>query len=111
MFKDTIKDDFLEDAYKYTLLKAFPESVHDHEFTYPKIYYELYLKTLEVINDHQKGSEDGSFMSVYPFELLSQKEINGLEHPEEYKAFKEAFEVQNVYEMMKLNYEVGGTPP
>lgn len=108
MFKDRIQEDFLEDAYKYTLLKAFPESVHDHKFLYPKIYYELFLKTLEVVNNHQKNSDDQTFMSVYPFELLTQKEINALEHPQEYKTFKEAFESQYIYEMMKLNYEVGG---
>lgn len=103
-----IKDTFLQEAYDYSLRYSFPDAVSSKERLHSDLVYDLFLKTLGVINNHQKTSDDGSFMAVYPFEFLTEKEITELEDPREYKAFKAAFEDQWVYTMMKLNYEVEG---
>jgi len=108
LFNLDIGEDFLSQAYNYTLRLSFPDAVETLEETYPSLVFDMYLRYMHIINKHQKKSDDGSFMAIYPFELLNDKEINSLEHPEEYKAFKGAFQSQEIYTMMKLNYEVDG---
>lgn len=107
IFHGTIADNFLEHAYQYTLSLSFPDAV-TVDLGSDLTGYALYLNLLRTFNDFQKKSNDGTFMSVYPFELLSHKEVLDLEDQKEYTAFQEAFEHQYVYEMMKLNYEVTG---
>ena len=107
IFDVEMGDDFLSNAYQYALSKSFPDAV-TAELTGDLRVYELYLSLLKVFDDFQKTSEDETFMSVYPFELLSHKEVLELEDQKEYMSFQEAFEGQYIYEMMKLNYEVTG---
>ncbi|MBN2796316.1 MAG: hypothetical protein JXR88_12975 [Clostridia bacterium] len=104
----SLEQDFIGLAYQYTLSKAFPDAVTEDFSKYSEKVYVLFLKYMEVINDFQKESQDGTYLSTYPLELLSEDELRALDQPEEYKIFKEAFDAQNIYTMMKLNYEVTG---
>ena len=103
IFRD-LEDDFLSNVYQYVLSKSFPEAVTvaidgDHRI------YEFYLVMLVVVNNFQKESDDETFMSIYPFDLLTKKEVLDLEDQTEYIKFQDAFRNQYIYEMMKLNYE------
>jgi nicotinic acid mononucleotide adenylyltransferase len=108
LFSVELKDDFLAFAYQYTLSKSFPDAVTEDFSSYPVQVYEVYLRLLSVWNEFQNTSEDQSFMSIYPMSLLDEKDIRALDDPSEYQVFKEAFEAQHIYSMMKLNYEVTG---
>lgn len=97
---------FLEEVYNYTLKKSFEKAVEmDINNNFMPV-YELYLKFLDIVNEYQKKSGDETFMNIYPFELLTEEDINKLKDPEEYIVFKKAFKKQKIYEMMKLNHEV-----
>lgn len=94
--------------YQYTLKLNFQEATtisfteeHDHIAM-------LYLRILHIFCKEQIESDDGSWQSKYPIELLADKEIRELEDPIEYITFKERFENDYVYEMMKLNQDVIG---
>jgi len=107
IFDEPMPENFLMQCYQYTLSKSFPDAVTiGLNFSHKP--YELYLLMLRVFCEFQKQSEDETFMSVYPFELLSKNEVLDLEDQSEYKKFSEAFSDQYIYEMMKLNYEVTG---
>lgn len=108
LINHNLNDDFLSLAYQYTLGKAFPDAVTEDYSKYPDKIYILFLKFMSVLNDFQKSSEDGTFLSTYPLKLLSEDEIRALDQPEEYQKFKDAFSQQDIYTMMKLNYEVTG---
>ena len=107
LFDTEIDDTFLEKVYYYALGLSFPDAV-TIELEADKRIYAFFLKLLHVYNEFQMDSDDGSFMSVYPLELLTHEEVLELENADEYKYFKEAYEAQHIYEMMKLNYEVTG---
>jgi hypothetical protein len=107
LFDDEIDESFLRKAYQYTLSKSFPDAVVE-DLSGDLRVYEIFLELLKVYSSFQKTSEDQTFLSVYPFEMLSKKEIYALEDQSEYSRFKDAFETQYIYEMMKLNYEVTG---
>jgi len=103
-----VPDNMLEYAYQYALSLSFPNAVTiPLEEKYEDI-GKLYLSVLKIINEYQKISEDGTFQSHYPFYYLTEDEVKGLERPKEYKRFKQHFESEHVYEMMKLNLEVTG---
>lgn len=107
LFDTDIDETFLEKVYYYALSLSFPDAVII-ELESDRRVYAFFLKLLHVYNEFQMNSDDGSFMSVYPLEMLSHDEVLELEDADEYKRFEEAFKVQNIYEMMKLNYEVAG---
>ncbi|MCH4889920.1 hypothetical protein EZV73_20235 [Acidaminobacter sp. JC074] len=107
IFDEPMKEDFLSVTYQYVLSKSFPDAV-TIELDFDSKPFELYLTMLRVFSEFQKQSEDDTFMSVYPFELLTKEEVLSLEDQSEYKTFSDAFNNQYIYEMMKLNYEVTG---
>lgn len=107
LFGKTLEDTFLTDVYYFVLNKSFPEAVTVEVKSNEKI-YDFYLALLTVFNGYQTSSQDGSFMSIYPMDMLSKHEVLALDESSEYMAFEEGFKKQNIYEMMKLNYEVTG---
>ena len=100
--------DWLYYFYQFALFKSFPHAVditlsrHLNNVSY------LFLDLLKVVTEFQKYSNDGTWLSKYPLTFLSAQENDALEDPTEYKRFKQAFEEDYVYEMMKLNKEVTG---
>lgn len=101
-------DNWLEYAYHYALSKSFPDAVTIHlnpDFEKASV---VYLEFLRVFSEYQKNASDGTFQSVYPFEMLTLDEENQLESANEYRRFKVSFRNDYIYEMMKLNQEVAG---
>ncbi|MBB6218899.1 nicotinic acid mononucleotide adenylyltransferase [Anaerosolibacter carboniphilus] len=101
-------EDWLEYIFQYTLSKCFPGAVEIELKEHLEKASTLYLQVLRVVSNFQKTSRDGTWQSLYPLELLTEEEEEALENPEEYRAFKKAFDHDYIYEMMKLNYEVKG---
>lgn len=101
-------DDFLFAVYQYALSKSFKEAVTLELNTEDFPIYECYLNLLRVFSKFQKLSNDGSFQSRYPLFFLNTDEENTLEDPIEYRKFKEAFNNEYIYEMMKLSQEIIG---
>ncbi len=98
----------LEYIYQYALSYSFPESVEitlKREWELGALYY---LHVLRVICRYQKLSKDQSFISRYPLDFLTREQELSYGVSTEYKAFKEAFHQEYIYEMMKLNQEVIG---
>ncbi|MFT9493907.1 cytidyltransferase [Anaerosolibacter sp.] len=101
-------EDWLEYIFQYTLSKSFPEAVEMELKPHLEKACSLYLQVLRIISNFQKTARDGTWQSLYPLELLTKEEIETLENPDEYQAFRKAFQEDYIYEMMKLNYEVKG---
>ncbi len=103
-----VPDDWLFYIYQYALNKSFPEAVTIRLYGSLNLACELYLEVLRIVLQIQKISGDGSWESSYPLNFLTEQEEKELESIHEYKAFKDAFEREYIYEMMKLNQEVMG---
>ncbi|KXG77682.1 nicotinate-nicotinamide nucleotide adenylyltransferase [Thermotalea metallivorans] len=101
-------EDWLEYIFQYALSRSFPEAVEIEILERLEKPCLLYLQVLRVVSVFQKSSQDGTWQSMYPLELLTEEEEGELEHPEEYKTFKKVFDEEYIYEMMKLSYEVKG---
>lgn len=101
-------DDFLFAVYQYALSKSFKDAVTLELNPQDFPIFECYLSLLRVFSKFQKLSNDGTFQSLYPMFFLNADEENSLEDPTEYRRFKEAFNNEYIYEMMKLNQEVIG---
>jgi len=91
--------------YQYALSYSFPNSIEiflKDEWQTAALYY---LHVLRVICHYQKLSSDKSMISLYPLDLLTEKDatynLSG-----EYHQFKKAFNDEYIYEMMKLNQDV-----
>ena len=101
-------EDWLFYLYQHALRKSFPGAV---QLAMDPVFddaCELYLDVLGVVAGIQKKSGQGLWQSRYAFEFLTEREIESLENPSEYRAFMKAFGKDRVYEMMKLNQEVVG---
>lgn len=105
--QDIIPEDWLEYIYQFTLDKSFPHAVSIELLPDLNKPCQLYLQILRLVCRFQKLSEDGTWQSKYPLEFLSPGEQQNLED-DEYRIFKEAFDREYIYEMMKLNKEVMG---
>ncbi|SHJ97191.1 nicotinate-nicotinamide nucleotide adenylyltransferase [Paramaledivibacter caminithermalis] len=108
LIKRKLPDDLLFYIYQYALSKSFPDAVTIRLYDSLSNACILYLEALRVVLEIQKISKGDSWESKYPLEFLSDEEENELESIEEYKLFKEAFEDEYIYEMMKLNQDVMG---
>ncbi len=98
--------DWLQHFYHSALNKNFPNG-HENQEDEALIGVEnAFFTVLDGINQLQKISCDGSFLSTYPFEFLTQEEILQLENPEEYQRFIKIFHENHIYSMMKINYEL-----
>jgi nicotinic acid mononucleotide adenylyltransferase len=98
--------DWLYYIYQYTLNKSFPQAVAIELLPVLDRCCEVYLRVLRIICEIQKYYEDGTWQSLYPIEFLTEEEEKELEDNGEYKRFVNAFKVDCIYEMMKLNGEV-----
>lgn len=108
LFKQTKSNDFLQEAYYYTLNKAFPNYENQKLFNSSSEIYEVYLRFLSFFSEIQKSNPDGTWQSKYPLIFLEDREREYLESKEEYDKFCSAFKDENIYEIMKLNQEVLG---
>ncbi len=103
-----IPDNWLKYIYEYTLYKSFENAITIELRDELNGVCELYLRSLRIVCELQKQSDDGSFQSRYPLEFLTYEEEKGLENDEEYRKFLKAFNHNYTYEMMKLHYELTG---
>lgn len=106
LFDLDLKEVFLHEIYQYTLSKSFKDAVTEAPVLKPVV-YELFLIIISVFSKYQKDSGDQSFMNIYPLVFLEEEEIRALDD-QEYSIFKKNFENQNIYELLKLHYEVYG---
>lgn len=106
--KNRIPEDWLMYIYQYALSKSFPEAVTIRLYKSLDNACIIYLEILRIVLNVQKVSDDYSWESNYPLNFLTLEEENELESIEEYMIFKNAFEDEYIYEMMKLNQEVMG---
>ena len=102
------KVDWLNYIYQYTLHFSFPEAVTILLNEDRSKIAQIYLKVLRIIAVAQRQSQDGTWQSKYPIELLTDVEVSHLEDKSEYVAFKRHYLDDYVYEMMKLNQDVVG---
>ena len=94
--------------YQYALSLSFPESIEislDDDLNKAAI---IYLEALKIFSKYEKLAPSNSFLSIYPFLLLSKNEYKFENSKNEYVQFVEAFEKDYLYEMMKLNQEIIG---
>lgn len=103
-----IPPNWLEYVYQYALNKSFPHAVETELLNNLEKPSTIYLMTLKVISEFQKKDNDNTWQSKYPMQFLTSEEEALLENPLEYKRFRNAFDYEYVYEMMKLNQEVMG---
>ena len=101
-----IPNDWLNYIYQYTLNKSFPDAVTTNLNVSLDVSCELYLRTLKIICEFQKSSEDRTWQSKYPMNFLTEQEILKLEDSTEYNKLLKAFKHNYIYELMKLNSEV-----
>lgn len=104
-FKPSMEEG-LRYIYQYALSLSFPNAITiDLNEKDNKIARE-FLDLFKIICiDEIEGNYD-TFLSQYPFKLLSEKHISEMETDSEYRAFISAFKQEYVYEMMKLNRSV-----
>ncbi len=100
--------DWLEYIYQYAISKSFPQALEADLNDNLDCACSVYLQVLREICRFQKSSDDGTWQSRYPLELLSAQEQEQLENPEEYRLFLKALDSEYIYEMMKLNQELLG---
>lgn len=92
--------------YQYALSLAFPDSIETplrEEWTRA---CRFYLEVLRVVAHYQKKSDDQSMLSRYPLNFLTEEEDKLYGVSKEYQLFKQAFQQEYIYEMMKLNQEI-----
>jgi len=102
------RDAWLDSIYQFALRKSFPNAVDASFSPHLTNACQLYLEALRVVSEFQKTVDDGTWLSRYPMDFLSEEEKTGLENPTEYRRFLKGFREDYVYEMMKINQEVMG---
>ncbi len=100
--------DWLGYIYQFAIEKSFPQALETNLDRSLDTACYVYLQVLREFCKLQKSSNDGTWQSKYPLELLSEDEQAGLEDPGEYRLFIKAFDREYIYEMMKLNGELFG---
>ncbi|WP_426349579.1 hypothetical protein ACPWSR_17875 [Alloiococcus sp. CFN-8] len=101
-------EQWLNYFYQYTLSKSFDTAVTIDLLPELNNYCEFFLKLLRIFIEFKNELKPDLFTSKYPLKLLTDEEIESLEHPEEYERFKNAFLEENIYEMMLLNEAITG---
>jgi len=101
-------EDVLEYIYKYTLRLAFPKALEFDVIEEMDAACHIFLRTLKMVSEFQKTSEDGSWQSKYAMKLLKEHDVEELEDDSEYRRFLKAFDEEYTYELMKLNQEIVG---
>jgi nicotinic acid mononucleotide adenylyltransferase len=89
--------------YHYSLNKSFPGAVEIKLDKNLDRASETFLKVFSLVLEFQKHSNDESWQSRYPVELIKEDEAD-----EEYLKFVYYCKKEYIYEMMKLNQEVLG---
>ncbi len=105
---DDSPKNWLEYIYYFALRKSFPEAVTIKLIGKLELPCIIYLEFLKVISEFEKKYGENTWLSKYPLDFLTEEEEAELEDPREYKTFKNAFEKEYIYEMMKLNQELMG---
>lgn len=98
----------LDYIYKYVLRLAFPNAMEFDVRENLDAVCHVYLRALKTLSEFQKTSQDRSWQSRYPMELLRESDIEELEDDTEYRRLLQAFDEEYTYELMKLNQEVVG---
>ncbi|SEG04873.1 Nicotinic acid mononucleotide adenylyltransferase [Caloramator fervidus] len=100
-----IPDNFLNYLYEYTLSKSFKNAVTIELCKDYEPVCEFFLKVFSIMNKIQKQSKDNTWQSKFPLIFLKDEDIEE-ELKDEYKNFVNAFEKENIYELMKLHKEI-----
>lgn len=103
---DKTLENWLWDLYHVALNKNFPLLACESQNPVPIELEHAFFYVLNTVNELQKLSSEGSFLSTYPFEFLTLEEMNTLENQEEYCRFVKVFDDNHIYSMMKINYEL-----
>lgn len=101
---NSLADSYFDDAYAYATANLFPKSRTVDFSDRVKESYELFFRLIRIFGKMEKASKKDSFICNYPLELLDKEYAES----KEYGRFRYAFENDFVYEIMKLNQDVGG---
>ncbi|MDO5096223.1 MAG: hypothetical protein Q4D65_06635 [Peptostreptococcaceae bacterium] len=99
-------DTFLEYVYQYTRHLAFPNSVDFEFYKATDCLAELFLIFFQLLNNEERRMDEELFYNRYPMRFLTKEEESQLTFSNEYFAFKNAYEREYVFEMLKLSQEV-----
>lgn len=102
------RDDMLWYCHNYSINLSFPGTVEMHSNAKLDAVARIYMTTLMVLSEEQKDSNDGTWQSRYAIRFLTEKETESLEDASEYLKFRDFYERDFVYEMMKLNQTLTG---
>ncbi|TCO77460.1 cytidyltransferase [Marinisporobacter balticus] len=94
---------WLNYIYQFVLSKSFPKAVEIELRDILNKPCIIYLNILRMVSEFEKEVDD----ALYTIRFLTGEEYD-LESMDEYKRFKEAFENEYIYEMMKFKKEVIG---
>ncbi len=98
--------EWLEAIYQFTLSLSYPENATIPAYSNVIENAYVFLELFRLICQVEKEMAENTFVYDYPFELLSEREIDELEDATEYNIVVAAFRYDYIYEMMKLNREI-----